>query len=186
MILWELFIGFLKVGLFSFGGAYAAIPLIRDVVLEYGWLTDDALTYMIAVAESTPGPIIVNLATYIGSNQAGLLGAAIATLTVILPAFVIILLVMVILRSVLHNRYVQAALDGLAPCVVGVVLATGATMLLGHLIPAGSVFPELRAVLVAAVLTAVLLGYKHITKKNLSPITLIGIAGVLGILVYGF
>ena len=69
MIYLDLFLGFLKVGCFAFGGAYGAIPLIRDVVMSYGWLRDEMLTYMIAVSESTPGPIMVNLATYIGSNQ---------------------------------------------------------------------------------------------------------------------
>ena len=83
----DLFLGFLKVGLFAFGGAYGAIPLIRDVVLSYGWLSDEALSYMIAVSESTPGPIMVNLATYIGSAKAGVLGAAVATFAVVLPAF---------------------------------------------------------------------------------------------------
>ena len=73
MIYLELFLGFLKVGCFAFGGAYGAIPLIRDVVLSYGWLSDETLTYMIAVSESTPGPIMVNLATYVGSSQAGML-----------------------------------------------------------------------------------------------------------------
>ena len=86
MILLELFIGFLKVGCFAFGGAYGAIPLIRDVVLSYGWLDDEMLTYMIAVSESTPGPIMVNLATYVGSSQAGILGSLIATLAVVLPS----------------------------------------------------------------------------------------------------
>ena len=90
MVLLDLFIGFLRVGCFAFGGAYGAIPLIRDVVLSYGWLTDEALTYMIAVAESTPGPIMVNLATYVGSSQAGLLGAILATTAVVLPSFIII------------------------------------------------------------------------------------------------
>lgn len=74
MIYIDLFLGFLKVGCFAFGGAYGAIPLIRDVVLSYGWLSDEKLTYMIAVSESTPGPIMVNLATYIGSSQAVLRG----------------------------------------------------------------------------------------------------------------
>ena len=83
----NLFLGFLKVGCFAFGGAYGAIPLIRDVVMSYGWLTDEALTYMIAVSESTPGPIMVNLATYVGSSQAGLMGAVIATSAVILSSF---------------------------------------------------------------------------------------------------
>ena len=71
MIYLDLFIGFLKVGLFAFGGAYGAIPLIRDVVLSYGWLTDEALANMIAISESTPGPIMVNLATFVGATQAG-------------------------------------------------------------------------------------------------------------------
>ena len=85
MIYIDLFLGFLKVGLFSFGGAYAAIPLIRDVVLYYGWIDDEKLSYMIAVSESTPGPLMVNMATYIGSTMAGLPGAVIATFTVVLP-----------------------------------------------------------------------------------------------------
>ena len=87
MMLFQLFMGFLKVGCFAFGGAYSAIPLIRDVVMSYGWMNDDMLTYMIAVSESTPGPIMVNLATYVGSQQAGLLGAMLATLAVVLPSF---------------------------------------------------------------------------------------------------
>ena len=99
MIYAELFIGFLKVGLYYFGGAYAAIPLIRDVVLSYGWLDDNMLTYMIAVSESTPGPIMVNMATYVGSSRAGFPGALIATLAVVLSSFVIILLIMAVLKK---------------------------------------------------------------------------------------
>ena len=79
MIYIDLLIGFLEVGLFSFGGGYAAIPLIRDVVTAHGWIDDEMLTYMIAVSESTPGPIMVNLATYVGSAKAGILGAVTAT-----------------------------------------------------------------------------------------------------------
>ena len=91
MIYLDLLVGFLKVGLFAFGGAYGAIPLIRDVVLSYGWISDEMLTYMIAVSESTPGPIMVNLATYVGSSQAGFAGALIATAAVVLPSLIIIL-----------------------------------------------------------------------------------------------
>ena len=83
MTILELFFGFLKVGCFSFGGAYAAIPLIRDIVHAYGWLTDEQLMSMIAVSESTPGPIMVNLATYVGTSQAGVFGAVAATLAVV-------------------------------------------------------------------------------------------------------
>ena len=89
MIYLDLFIGFLKVGLFSFGGAaYGAIPLIRDVVLHYGWMDEEALVNMIAISESTPGPIMVNLATYVGCNKAGVPGGIIATLAVVAPAFI--------------------------------------------------------------------------------------------------
>ena len=87
MILLELFAGFLLIGCFSFGGAYSAIPLIREVVLSFGLLSEEKLSYMIAVSESTPGPIMVNLATYIGSSKAGVPGALIATTAVVLPAF---------------------------------------------------------------------------------------------------
>ena len=110
MIYLDLFLGFLKVGCFAFGGAYGAIPLIRDVVLSYGWLTDETLTYMIAVSESTPGPIMVNLATYVGSTQAGFLGAIIAILAVVLPSFFIIILVTSLSKMLLKNKYVQAIL----------------------------------------------------------------------------
>lgn len=93
MIYLELFIAFLEVGLFSFGGGYVSIPLIREIVLTYGWMDDEMITHMIAVSESTPGPLMVNMATYVGSTQGGILGALIATLAVVLPAFLIIIFV---------------------------------------------------------------------------------------------
>ena len=102
MIYIDLLIGFLEVGFLSFGGGYAAIPLIRDVVLSYGWLDEEMLTYMVAVSESSPGPIMVNMATYVGSLKGGILGAVIATVAVVLPAFMIILLIMVLLRKLLQ------------------------------------------------------------------------------------
>ena len=128
MIYLDLFLGFLKVGCFSFGGAYAAIPLIREIVLSYGWLSDEAISYMIAVSESTPGPIMVNLATYVGSSQAGFFGSLLATTAVVLPAFVIILLVMCLLKTFITNPYVQAVMRGLKPGMIGIILATGVYM----------------------------------------------------------
>ena len=186
MIYLDLFLGFLKVGCFAFGGAYGAIPLIRDVVMSYGWLSDDMLTYIIAVSESTPGPIMVNLATYVGSSQAGLLGAAIATLAVVLPSFLIILLVTALLKTALKNRYIQAVLRGLKPCVIGIVLATGIYMIFGNCFGSVSALRfNLRAVIVTAVLAASIFGYKRVAKKKLSPILLIVIAAIAGAIVYG-
>ena len=185
MIYLDLFLGFLKVGCFAFGGAYGAIPLIRDVVMSYGWLSDEMLTYMIAVSESTPGPIMVNLATYIGSSQAGLLGAVIATLAVVLPSFLIILLVTALLKTALKNKYVQAVLRGLKPCVIGIVLATGIYMVLGNCFGTVSAIKvNLQAIIITALLVASMFGYKHFAKKKLSPILLIIISAVTGIVVY--
>lgn len=182
MILLELFLGFLEVGLFSFGGAYAAIPLIRDVVLRYGWLSEDRLVHFIAISESTPGPIMVNLATYVGSSQAGLLGAAVATLTVVLPAFLIILLVVRIMERFMKNPWVKGAMYGLKPCVMGIILATGLYMMGGNLITNASL--DVRALILTAILTACLVGAKCL-KKKLSGILLILIGAVAGVVVYG-
>ena len=110
MIYLDLLIGFLEVGFFSFGGAYAAIPLIREVVLAHGWMDEEMVAYMIAISESTPGPIMVNMATYVGSVKGGIPGALIATTAVVFPAFLIILLIMVLLKKALQNKYVKAAL----------------------------------------------------------------------------
>ena len=185
MICLDLFLGFLKVGCFAFGGAYGAIPLIRDVVMSYGWLSDEMLTYMIAVSESTPGPIMVNLATYIGSSQAGFLGASIATLAVVLPSFLIILLVTALLKTALKNKYVQAILRGLKPCVIGIVLATGIFMVLKNcFVSISDVTVNLNAVIISALLIASMFGYKHLKKKKLSPISLILLSAVLGIIVF--
>ena len=186
MIYLDLFLGFLKVGCFAFGGAYGAIPLIRDVVMSYGWLNDEMLTYMIAVSESTPGPIMVNLATYIGSSQAGFLGAVIATLAVVLPSFLIILLVTALLKTALKNKYVQAVLRGLKPCVIGIVLATGIYMVLGNCFGAISALKvNVQAIILTALLVALMFGYKHFAKKKLSPILLIIISAAAGMVIYG-
>lgn len=185
MIFLDLILGFLKVGCFSFGGAYSAIPLIWDVVESYGWLTEDQLAYMIAIAESTPGPLMVNLATYVGSSQAGLPGAILATLAVITPAFIIIILVMNLLRNVLNNRYVQAVIQGLVPCVTGIIAAIGAGMILRHCFPLSSgSFVNLRSVVIVAALFAIVPLYQKVRKKKLSPIMLIVISAILGILLF--
>ena len=181
MIYLELFFGFLKVGCFTFGGGYGAVALIRDVVLSNGWLSEEMLTYMIAVSESTPGPIMVNMATYIGSSQAGFWGAAVATLAVVLPSFFIMLLVSTLLAAVIKNKYVQAVLRGLKPCVVGIVLATGIWMTAKNFVPGF----DLRAIVLTALLAAISPLWKKFRKKKLSPMALIAISAVLGMVVYG-
>ena len=185
MMYLDLFLGFLKVGCFAFGGAYGAIPLIRDVVLSYHWLSDETLTYMIAVSESTPGPIMVNLATYIGSSQAGFPGALVATLAVVLPSFLIILLVTALLKTALKNKYVQAILRGLKPCVIGIVLATGIYMVLKNCfgtVSALTVNPK--SIVITVVLIASMFGYQHFRGKKLSPIGLSLLSAFLGAVIF--
>lgn len=185
MIYLELFLGFLEVGCFTFGGAYSAIPLIRDVVLSHRWLSDETLAYMIAISESTPGPIIVNLATYVGSSQAGFWGAVLATLAAVLPSFFVILLIMGLLKNALKNKYVQAVLRGLKPCIIGIILATGVYMTAHHCFPlSDKSWIDFRAVLVTAGLVATMTGFKRVKKKKLPSIMLIVISAILGVLIY--
>lgn len=185
MIYLDLFLGFLRVGCFSFGGAYGAIPLIRDVALSYGWLDDETLAYMIAVSESTPGPIMVNLATYVGSSQAGLGGAVLATLAVVLPSFLLILLAAAVLKNLLENRYVKAVLGGLKPCVIGIILATGVYMTVHNGISGmGKPGLDLRPAAITAILAAAMWGAKPVLKRKVSPLALIAVSACLGILVY--
>ncbi|WP_296398757.1 chromate transporter [Acidaminococcus timonensis] len=186
MMILDLFFGFLEVGCFAFGGAYGAIPLIRDVVLSHGWLNDDLLTNMIAVSESTPGPIMINLATYVGYHKGGFLGAVVATAAVVLPSFFIILLVTALLQHFLDNRYIQGILQGMKPCVAGIVLATGLYMVATRCFGiGGGLKADVQAILVTLALVLVKFGYRHIEKKMLSPVRLILASAVLGILIYG-
>ena len=153
------------------------------MVLRYGWLDEATLAQFIAVCESTPGPIMVNMATYIGSSQAGIPGALVATGTVVLPAFLIILLVTRVMDRFLKNPWVKAIMRGLVPCVVGIIIATGLTMLLGTLWADSAA--DLRALAITALLGAGLLITK-LLKKDLSPTALILLSGVLGVIFYGF
>lgn len=182
MIDLKLFWGFLKVGLFAFGGGYAAIPLIRDVVLSYGWLSDAMLTCMIAVSESTPGPIMVNLATYAGASQAGLPGAVIATTAVVLPSFFITILLVAALKNAIRNKYVKAVLRGLIPCMIGIVLATGMDMILKNCFLSEEA--DWRNSMVTAVLLLLFYGSKYGLKKKISPILLILLSAGIGIVIF--
>ena len=184
MIYFDLFIGFLEVGFFSFGGAYAAIPLIRDVVMAHGWLDDEMLSYMIAISESTPGPIMVNMATYVGSEKGGLLGAAIATFAVVLPAFIIILLLMVVLNYFLQNGYVKAALSGLKPCIIGIILVTGIFMIVRNCgsMPGYSI--DVLTTALTGLIALIYFGSRKVLRKGLNPIALICLSAIVGIAVY--
>ena len=184
MIYLELFLGFLKVGAFAFGGGYGAIPLIRETALTYGWLDDGILSDMIAVSESTPGPIAVNLATYVGASQAGVLGALVATFAVILPAFVIVLLLMKLLQNAVKYKGIKAAVDGIKAAVVGIILATGVYIAMkAFAITPAQFAPDFKAIILAVFLGAIYFGSRKFIKRGISPILLIVLAGVAGVII---
>lgn len=139
MIYLQLFFSFLMIGTVSFGGGYGMISLIRETVLSYGWLSEEEFLNFIAVSESTPGPLAVNMATFIGSSQGGILGSFLATLGVVMPSFFIILLIAALLKNFMKYAGVQAFLSGIRPCVVAMILSTAVTMGLGTLFSVRSV-----------------------------------------------
>lgn len=187
MIYFELFIGFLKVGLFAFGGAYAAIPLIRDVVIENGWLDDEMFSYMIAVSESTPGPIIINLATYVGNVKGGFLGAFVATFSVVLPCFLIILFLVSILKKLIRNKATRVIIDGLKSCVVGIIIATGFFMILQNFVAFDEGKNEIDFKMFHVTIFLLLLNYlfKWKYRTSPSPILFIIFSSIVGLLVWG-
>ena len=206
MIYIELLWAFLKVGVFSFGGAHGSIPIIRDIVMSYGWISEEMFAYFVAVSESTPGPIMINLATYIGSTRAGLAGALLATAGVVLPSFFIILFIVAVMKNFIENKYVQSVLKGIRPCFIGILLATGLFMVAKSIAPAsqavknaaptnqvsknlnwlGQIGFDWRALAIAALLLALSQGYQRAKKKDFSSILLILISAGMGVALYSF
>lgn len=188
MICLELFLTFLQIGAVSFGGGYGMISLIREKVLMHGWLTEEELLNMLAVSESTPGPIAVNMATFVGSAQGGILGSFLATLGVVLPSFIIILIIASLISNFLKYKGVQAFLNGIRPCVVGLILATAITMFVSTMFAFKSIGNainiDINGLIIFAVIFAVAIILKRIRKKPASPILLILISAGIGMVVY--
>ena len=186
----ELFLTFLKIGVLTFGGGYAMIPLVQEAVVSNGWLTEDAFLNFIAVAESTPGPIAINMATYIGSVQAGLLGSVIATLGVVLPSFLIILLIVALMHNFVKYVLVQAALKGIRPVALALILSTGITLTLKTLFGIANLNSTLsvewKGLIVFAVMALIYVAYYLKRKKFISPIILIVISACMGMALYSF
>lgn len=184
-----LFLTFLKIGAVSFGGGYGMISLIREDCLANGWLTEAELLNFIAVAESTPGPIAVNMATFVGSAQGGVLGAFLATLGVVLPSFVIIMLIAAVFARLLNYAGVKATLGGIRPAIIALILGTAITMLLSLIFGIKSVstapVSDIKALIIFALIAVISIFYSKWKKKALSPILLIVISGALGVLLYG-
>lgn len=184
----KLFLTFLEIGAVSFGGGYGMISLIREKVLLNGWLSEAEFLSFIAVSESTPGPLAVNMATFIGASQGGVLWALCATLGVVLPSFFIILLIAALIHDLLKYAGVEAFLSGVRPCVVALILSTAFTMglstLLGISTAAEMPSPAWRGIGILAILAGVRLIWQKARGKAPSPIGMILLSAVLGALLY--
>lgn len=183
MILWELFITFFQIGLFTFGGGYAMIPMIRTEVVAKGWMDIETVYNFIAISESTPGPFAVNIATFIGARMGGVLGAIMATLGLVLPSFIIILIIAKVFASTFaQNKHVRKFLNSVKPVIVGLLLGVFISLLL-------------KTVFIAFPISLVNIDYRNITIlftliiiklrfKKISPVILIIIAAILGMILY--
>ena len=189
MIYLDLFLTFLQVGAFSFGGGYGMIALIRELTLEHGWLSEETLLNMIAIAESTPGPIAVNMATFVGAGQGGILGALIATLGVVLPSFLVILLIATLIQNLLKYAGVKAFLGGIRPVVIGLILSVALTMILQQIVGFSTITsqptPDFKALIILICLFAIRFLSPRLIKKKTSPILMILMSAGLGVLMYG-
>ena len=176
-MLWNLFRTFFKIGLFTFGGGYAMIANIREVVVEKkNWLDEEELLQVITIAESTPGPIAINLATYVGYKKKGIVGSAAATLGVVLPSLTIIYIISLFLDAFMANQYVAYAFVGIQCAVAFLILKAGLDMLAKL---------EKKPLPVAVFCTVFgLLILFELLSVNFSSILLILLGGILGIAVY--
>lgn len=182
MIYLELFWTFLTIGACTFGGGYAMLPLIQEqVALRWGdVISGEAMINFIAVSESTPGPFAINMATYIGAQMGGVLGSVCATLGVVLPSFVIILLVARCYDKFRESRIVKGCMTGLKPAVVGLIANAVLGVLMTVFFPAGfslAVFTTVEFYLYAAIFAVMLV----LAFKKVHPIIIICISAVLGI-----
>ncbi len=187
MIILQLFWEFFKTGLFAVGGGMATLPFLSDIGNRTGWFTQAKLADMIAVSESTPGPIGVNMATYVGFETAGIPGAVVATLGIICPSVIIILLIARVLEKFRSNRTVDAAFYGLRPCSIALIAAAGLmvaklTFLNADALTAGAGLSGLlngKAVLLGIILLVLTRWVKPL--KKLHPVVFIAASAVVGI-----
>lgn len=180
MMLLELFWTFFKIGALTFGGGYAMLPLVQAEVSARGWMSGEALVNFIAVSESTPGPFAINMATYVGNIMAGIPGGICATLGVVLPSFVVILIVARCFEKFRKNRVVSGCMSGLKPAVVGMIgsaiISVGRTVFFPEGVSLNVLGSGAFYVSLAIFILSVVLAFR---KKH--PIFIICLSAVLGV-----
>ena len=190
MIYLILFLEFFKVGLFTFGGGYAMIPLIKEVVLSHSWMDESHFIDMIGLSEVTPGPIAINMATFIGNEQGGILGSVVSTIGVILPAFIIMLLISILLKKFMKNRFVKASLNGIKFVAIALIASSAIILFADVLFPYTysngniSITPNLDYIKIFVLIIAGYFLIKLLIKRKPSPIIVIIMSAVIGLVYF--
>jgi chromate transporter len=174
----QLFISYLKIGFFGFGGGYAMLSLIySEVVVAHGWLTSAEFSDIVAISQMTPGPIAINSATYIGYEVAGLWGSVVATIAVSLPALTLMLLITIFFLRLRNNRYVKGVVAGMRPIVIGMIASAALLLMFPHSSDGESFIDGWSW----AIFGLTLVG----SAKKINPILLIIVSGIMGVIIYG-
>lgn len=186
MIYLKLFLEFFKVGLFTFGGGYAMIPIVKDVVINNNWLSIDEFTNMIGICESTPGPLAINMATYVGSIQAGFFGSILATVGVVLPSYIIIIIIANILSIIEKNKVFKNIMLGIKPVVTALVMSTGLLLLYNCIVVNFSIKEfnisfNVVSLICFIIIILIYIIFKKVFKYDLSTMMIIIMSAILGI-----
>lgn len=189
MIFLYLFLTFFEIGTVSFGGGGGMFALVMEKTVQNGWMTEGDVLRFFAVSESTPGPIAINMATFIGASQGGFFGALCATLGVITPAMIIILLIASLAGNFLKSNIAQAALSGIRPAIAallfGTALKVAANLFFGFSTIGDTPTFDRRGVVILGILFALAALYRKLRKKSPSPFAVILVSAGLGLLFYG-
>lgn len=168
----KLFVSFFKIGAFSFGGGYAMLPLMKETVIDHhNWLTNAEFIDILAISEMTPGPIAINMATFLGYRVSGFIGSAVATIAVVLPSFIVMSLIFHFVNKFKDSPYADYFFRGIRPIVIGLIASAAVSVAL-------DAFVDIKSVIISVIL------FYFITYKKLAAIPAIVLAGIAGIILY--
>ncbi len=186
LLLLKLFAVFFKIGLFTFGGGYAMIPLITQEVMSNGWVDSlDSLIDFFAISQSTPGAFAINIATFVGYEQGGIVGAVFTTFGVVMPSFLIILFIAMAFTKFKDNKYVQGFLGGIRPVVPGIIMSVAIVFILRGVFNVDNYqYQDFKLEIGAIIIFAISFAVSKM-KKRVHPVIIVLISGVLGLLFYG-
>lgn len=181
MIYLKLFLTFFKIGLFTFGGGYAMLPLIQSEVLSHGWMTNTEIMNFVAISESTPGPFAINMATFVGTETGGIFGAFCSTLGVVMPSFIVIMIVATVYEKFKKNKAVAGCMTGLRPAAIGLIASAALSLAITAFFADGitlSVFKSVEFYISLAVCIVMTV----LALKKVHPIKLITASAAVGII----